>query len=142
MIKKHLITSIFWLFFLLAVLALKTSPAMAASAWEQVGGDLPSSLTTLSVYNGTPYVACTEASGKATVMEYNGTSWQPVGSTGFSSGQVDGVSLFVYDGTPYVAYRDDNDLKFNVMEYDGRAWTPVGAAVAITASPGYGSTYL
>jgi hypothetical protein len=126
-VKKHLIKGICSLLFLLAMLALETSPAMAASTWQQVGGELPGIPTSLFLYNGTPYVTCTDASSKATVLEYNGTSWQPVGNPGFSSGPTDWVSLFVYDGTPYVAYRDvANDYKFTVNEYDGRVWTPVG----------------
>jgi len=44
--------------------------------------------------------------GKATVMEYNGSSWKPVGNPGFSSGEACWESLYVYNGTPYVAYDD------------------------------------
>ena len=90
--------------------------------------------------NGTPYVVCTDASGKIVVMEYDGASWQTVGGSTLFRGQEDWVSLFVYDGTPYVAYRDDNDLKFSVMEFEGGVWTPVGTPIAITSSSDYGST--
>jgi hypothetical protein len=135
------IQSICALLFLLAVLTLQTSPAMAVSTWQPVGEGLPNNPTSLFVYKGTPYVSYVDTSGKATVVEYNGTSWQPVGNSDSSSSQADWVSLFVYDGTPYLAFRDEaNDCKFTVMEYDGRAWTPVGAPVGIAASPGYGST--
>ncbi len=140
MAKKLLMKSACSLFLLLAILTLSTTSVMATTTWQQVSGDLTSSLTSFYVYNGTLYVACTDASGKDTVMEYVGASWQPVGDPDFSSSQTDWVSLFVYDGTPYLAYRDDNDLKFTVMNYDGRAWTPVGTPVGIAASPGYGST--
>ena len=138
--NRRLIKSTCSLIFLLSLLALATPPAMAETAWQQVGGELPGSLTSLFVDNGTPYVVCTDASGKIVVMEYDGASWQTVGGSTLFRGQEDWVSLFVYDGTPYVAYRDDNDLKFSVMEFEGGVWTPVGTPIAITSSSDYGST--
>jgi hypothetical protein len=90
----------------------------------------------LFVYNGTPYVAYTDYTypsadnpntGKATVMMYTGTVWQPVGNPGFSAGAAYQESLVVHDGTPYVAYSDGaNDGKATVMMYTGTVWQPVG----------------
>ena len=113
------------------MLAITATPAMATSAWQQVGGDLPSGPTSFFVYNGTPYVAI-DASGKASVMEYDGTSWQPVGSPGFSSGRADWVSLFVSDGTPYMGCWDGSDCQFTAMKYDGRAWAAYGNSVTMS----------
>jgi hypothetical protein len=44
---------------------------------------------------------------KATVMRFNGTSWEIVGTPGFSDGRADRPSLAIYNGTPYVAYADE-----------------------------------
>jgi hypothetical protein len=59
------------------------------NAWEAVGSPGFSSggiydRTSLSIYNGTPYVAYTDGANgfKATVMKFNGTDWVPVGALG------------------------------------------------------------
>jgi hypothetical protein len=140
MFKMRLIKSICLLFVLLAVLGLETSTAMADPTWQQVGGDLSGIPKSLFVYDGHPYVTCTDAGGKTTVAEYNGTSWQPVGNTGFSS---DTVSLFVYDGIPYVAYSDEaNNFKCTVMEYVDNGWTPVGMVAFTNSDAGFDSLYV
>jgi hypothetical protein len=94
-------------------------------SWQYVGsqGFTPgrAEYPSLHMYNGTPYVAYREINAstqlhKASVMKYNGTSWEDVGTPGFSSGTADYNSLFVYSGTPYVAYRDWANLnKVTVM---------------------------
>ncbi len=70
-------------------------------AWKNVGdagfsaGEADS--TSLTVYNGTPYVAYRDAgnSDKATVMRYTGSAWEPVGDAGFSAGETDYTSLYM-----------------------------------------------
>lgn len=101
------------------------------SGWETVGSagfssgapySSESLFTSLYVYNGTPYVAFEDwgYSTKATVMKYEdgNSTWQTVGSAGFSSSEAQFLSLYVYNGTPYVAYQDEgNNGKVTVMKY-------------------------
>ncbi len=123
--------------------------------WEYVGGagisDGGTYWISLSVYNGTPYVAYQDVanSDRATVMEYTGNmtetdgqdndGWEYVGGAGFSDGQAHYTSLSVYNGTPYVAYQDvANSYSATVMKYTGNmtetdgqdndGWEYVGAA--------------
>ena len=55
----------------------------------------------------------------ATVMKYNGTSWDNVGPAGFSAGQADDPSLAIDNtGTPFVAFKDTtNSYQVTVMKY-------------------------
>ena len=69
-----------------SVTVIGVTPARAAGAWQQVGApDFASGASTsLAVYGGTPYVAYRDSSngGKATLMKFNGTAWEPVGAAG------------------------------------------------------------
>lgn len=84
--------------------------------------------------SGNPYVAYVDNywmySNKASVMRYNGTAWEVVGSYGFSPGTVSYMSLAIDGGgTPYVAFADGNSSnKVTVMKYDGASWAIVGSA--------------
>lgn len=81
------------------------------------------------VNNGTPYVAFTDFNngGNGILMAYNGSSWQSVGSTNFSSGYADDISLHFYNNVPYVAFRDySNTNKLSVMRYKNSAWEMLG----------------
>ena len=83
--------------------------------------------------DGTPYVAFRNGNinpSKTTVMRFNGTTWDAVGTAGGSACGSSYPSLaFAPDGTPYVAYRDvDNSAKATVMRFDGTAWQVVGMA--------------
>ncbi|MGV8118948.1 MAG: hypothetical protein AB2L14_04200 [Candidatus Xenobiia bacterium LiM19] len=115
------------------------------NSWETVGADNEglstgqAYYTSLAVYDnaGTPvpYVAYQDAgnSSKATVKEYNGTSWETVGTAGFSTGTAEYISLAIYDnaGTPvpYVTYKDSGSSgKATVKKYNGTAWETVGTA--------------
>jgi sugar lactone lactonase YvrE len=112
-----------------------------SGSWQPVGSPdfaASGSVCSLYVYNGTPYVAYSDANRKAAVMEYTDGVWQPVGNPGLSGGG-DEESLFVYNGTPYVAYKDGASLKVVVMEYTGGSWqvvggTPVSSGVALEVS--------
>ncbi|WP_205880136.1 hypothetical protein, partial [Lampropedia aestuarii] len=85
---------------------------------------------------GVPYVAYRDGAkgNKATVMRLagTGTTWEPVGSTGFSAGTASFTSLaFGPDGMPYVAYQDShNGYKATVMRptADATTWEQVGQA--------------
>lgn len=119
------------------------------------GGEADS--ISLFVYNdgtsdGKPYVAYKDVynSQKATVMEFDGTNWDPVGGTpGFTSGMAYYTSLYVYnngtsDGIPYIAYDDfANGYKLSVMEFNGTNWVYVGGVPAIsTGNPEYISIFV
>ncbi|MEI6899834.1 MAG: T9SS type A sorting domain-containing protein, partial [Bacteroidota bacterium] len=58
-----------------------------------------------------PYVAFRDGANgyKATVMAYNGASWNLLGPAGFSDGRADFTTLiFSYAGTPIIGYEDFN----------------------------------
>ena len=79
--------------------------------------------------SGQPYVAYRDAaSGKATVMKFDGTNWVNVGTAGFSAGGVENTSLaFNLSGQPNGAYVDYvNNRKSTVMKYNGTLWENVG----------------
>ncbi|MEO9966385.1 MAG: cadherin repeat domain-containing protein [Reichenbachiella sp.] len=57
------------------------------------------------------------------------SSWQTIGTAGFSAGKAHYQSIAVLDGVPYVAYRDEeNDNKTTVMKYEDDEWQVVGTA--------------
>jgi hypothetical protein len=64
-----------------------------------------------------------------TVMKFNGSSWEAVGSAGFTSGHADEIGFGVspIDGQPYVAVDDAaNFHQIKVMTFDGSNWVTVG----------------
>jgi hypothetical protein len=71
--------------------------------------------------SGRPYVAYTDnaADHKASVMRFNGTSWEQVGAVGFSASSAWFTSLALdRSGTPFVAYSDGaNGEKASVMKF-------------------------
>ena len=79
--------------------------------------------------NGTPYIAFATDSNVSTVMKYNGSYWQVVGTTGFSAGHAGSLSItFDSSNNPYVAFQDAaNGYRATVMKFDGGSWTTVGA---------------
>ncbi|WP_374173208.1 T9SS type A sorting domain-containing protein [Flavobacterium tructae] len=91
---------------------------------------------------GIPYIAFSDSgtglSYKATVMKYNGQSWEFVGVRGFSTGRPSTIDIAVSnDGTPYIAYyNDDNFNLAAVMKFNGTDWTLVGPA-AVSSQPTY-----
>jgi hypothetical protein len=113
------------------------------SQWEPVGSDIngiatASALTAPSLAIGpdkAPYIAFMDqgAGGKATAMRFDGSSWQLMGTAGFSDSTLlipalsqDNISIAVgADGTPYVAYAeyiDASTFRLQVKKYSGSAW--------------------
>ncbi len=101
--------------------------------WEIVGNQGFSAVGTfwldLEFYNDVPYVAYKEGYDgvdggyKATVMKFNGVSWEEVGSRGFSPGQITYSDLAFYNGQPCIAFRDEsNNQRLAVMTFNGENW--------------------
>lgn len=93
----------------------------------------------------TPYLAYQDGGNvyKATVMSFNGSSWNPVGAVGFSSGEAAYLSLALAAGVPYLAFQDmGNGGKATVMKFDGVSWSPVGSVGFSTGSVEYVSLAL
>ncbi|WP_138754673.1 S-layer homology domain-containing protein [Paenibacillus sinopodophylli] len=68
---------------------------------------------------------------KATVMKFNGTTWEPVGNKGFSADKIDYPVLKAVNGTLYLAFKDlANEGKATVVTWneDGDEWTSMGNA--------------
>ena len=80
----------------------------------------------------TPYLVFRDAANgdKATVMRFNGTSWEILGNAGFTSGRAYTPALAISNsGIPYVAYVDiDNGEKISVMSFNGVNWEVVGTS--------------
>ncbi|MEO9872706.1 MBG domain-containing protein [Ekhidna sp.] len=93
-----------------------------------------------------PYVAFRDedegSDGKTTIMRFNGTAWEPVGNTGFSSSTAQSQSLkFDSNDVPYVAHIDsdvDNGIfsSVSVMTLNGTTWENVGVPLFSNQSSG------
>lgn len=78
---------------------------------------------------------------RTSVMKFNGSTWEYVGSKQFSTGK-DSYQQIVIDNTdkPYVIFRDGgNANKTTVMEYSASSWSNVGSAGFSTNSASYQS---
>ena len=124
------------------------------TSWQTVGspgfsGGADYQSIAIHPTTGEPYVAFrdfgiggipVENGGATTVMRFDGTNWQNVGSAEFSAGIAKDQSLAIHptSGEPYVAYRDNpNGVGTTVMRYDGTSWQNVGSAgfsAGLTAS--------
>jgi hypothetical protein len=92
------------------------------TAWVTVGNagfSAPSFAPSLSVYNGTPYVAFADANTSdslASVMKCDGSSWTYVGNKGFSVDTANNMFLNIFNGIPYVIFEDSGNIVW-VMKY-------------------------
>ena len=66
---------------------------------------------------------------KATVMKFNGTNWEIVGTAGFSAGSADFINIALdYSGTPFVVFQDGGNgnkvtvMKFATPDSDSDGW--------------------
>ncbi len=68
--------------------------------------------------------------GSMTVMKYNGSNWEAVGSADFADGGDQYTKIAIdSSGTPYVVFNDnENGEKATVVKYDGNNWVTVGSA--------------
>jgi len=107
-----------------------------AGIWNYIGtsafSDGPADQICMAIdKNNVPFVAFKDESGgfKASIMKYNGTSWEYVGGRSASSGIVASSISLAIDGNnvPYVAYiNENNSNKASLMKYNGSAWENVG----------------
>ncbi len=68
--------------------------------------------------------------GKASVQKYNGTSWEYLGTPGFTTDQVVKNSIaLASDGTPYIAYVKFIGGGVFVEKFNGTNWELVGTSV-------------
>lgn len=74
--------------------------------------------------------------GKVTVKRYNGTSWETLGSEGFSLYAVSSPKLAIAsNGTVYVAYTETENIgKITVQRYNGSGWDILGSAFSTSVS--------
>jgi hypothetical protein len=93
----------------------------------------------LCVYNATPYIAFKDAANgnRASVMKFNGSDWENVGTPGFSSGEAAHISFTVNNTVPYIAFEDKSEYQdkrgvtqetytTTVMRFNGASWERVG----------------
>ena len=69
-------------------------------------------------------------SWRCTVLAFDGTSWSPVGSAGFSGQAANYQSIAFKPDTkaPYVAYQDGGSGPITVQAYDGSNWNYIGSS--------------
>jgi hypothetical protein len=108
--------------------------------WRPVGPDefsqYPIEETILRVdTNGTLYAAFNEGpddilSYRATVMKFNGTMWENVGQSMFTTGTTTNLSFLVNNDSCFLAFLDGalNPDKGSVMRFDGASWDYMGPA--------------
>jgi hypothetical protein len=105
-----------------------------AQQWDTLGTALETNSSSadhnIEAYNDTIYVAYVSFfyGGKAIVKKYDGTTWQIVGTPGFSTAMTTKLDFKINSiGELYVAYRDDvNSRGITVMKYENSSWVPVG----------------
>ena len=76
-----------------------------------------------------PFVAYIDGvSGKAMVKKWTGSTWETIGTAGFSIGNPYSINIVLdSNGKPYVAYFDEgNNYKVTVKMLNGNTWETVG----------------
>lgn len=104
--------------------------------WTALGGSGfttgTSEYATIETYNNIPYIAFRDQSNgaKASVMKFNGTTWEYVGNAGFSDGVAGDTKIqFDNNGVLHVAFSDNSRSgKATVMKFNGTSWEVVGSA--------------
>lgn len=110
-------------------------------SWTYVGGARFS--PQMSTYqdidldtSGQPVVIFCHLGGgpNVSVMRFDGTSWNVVGSLGFSAVEEKDVQIRVgQNDSLYAAYVNTTNNKINVMRFDGTSWINYGTADFVTA---------
>jgi hypothetical protein len=60
---------------------------------------------------------------------YDGSVWSTVGTLGFSTNSVAGITLLISnDNTPYISFADSSAMQTMVMKYASGSWSLVGSA--------------
>jgi hypothetical protein len=116
-----------------------------STSWVTVGsgaGFSPGNADSLSLaidYNHKPYIgfmdySTTPAPDAATVMSFDGSSWNLVGPRGFTNDWVNYTALVVDSaGIPYLGFQN-NSYQAAVWKFDGANWTDLGNAAAISGN--------
>ena len=118
------------------------------AAWVNVGsqnfspGAIGSPMIVIDTAAGTPYVAFVDGNNnyKASVMKFDGTAWNTLGSAGISPGTTFNYSFTIDKfGTPYIAYIDATlSNAINVKKFDGNDWVSLDGQNSCTAGGCYG----
>lgn len=100
----------------------------SGTSWNQLGGSVGSTGTgqsysiTVDPSNGDVYVAYaddTTADYYQTVKKWNGSSWELVGASGFSTESADNSEIFFFNGDLYVL---SGDADLRLYRWDGSSW--------------------
>jgi uncharacterized repeat protein (TIGR01451 family) len=79
-----------------------------------------------------PFVTFADTTANITVMDFNGTSWNTVGSSTMLLGGNASLGMVANANIPYVVYMDTQN-KMRVMKYDGAVWDSLGSTGALAA---------
>ena len=124
------------------------------SDWETVGnaGFSPDSIDYIEIaFNPStyePYVVFvdeTSDENKATVMKFNGSTWEYVGSPRFSAGIIFAPSIAFNPTTnePFIAFGDASySNKMSVMKWNGSSWEYVGTPGFSAGGATAGSSFI
>lgn len=112
--------------------------------WAEVGGPQGFSAgqawwLSMDFDGTTPYAAYRDCANgcSPTVMKFDGTAWQNVGTAGITGSGSDYVSIAVANSTPYIAFADgSNGNKLAVMKYTSGSWTYAGTSLSPGAITG------
>jgi len=68
------------------------------------------------------------ANDGVTVKQFDDTNWTTLGTTGFTLGETDYVSLSVENGVPYIATQESETL--SILSFDGVNWNYLGQGLS------------